>query len=233
MVKLLLDGQQRMTWLYGVVRGKSPKFFDGNAKAFTGLRFHLDAETFEFYQPVKMKDEPLWIDVTELMKKGTDGLGDFVSRLARNIEQRRRLRSRKRRGASLFLNETDAQITKWADNMETAMNFAAHAKGEFDRGDIGKRRSIFLALGSNLIKDKKVSVDLEKTLLPMRRLASAVREIHAALEPQEDRMEQADFDEIYSQSPIVSALWDEVRTSFMAAAGFPTPLSATVLPLAA
>ncbi len=81
-VKLLLDGQQRMTSLYGVVRGKPPKFFDGNAKAFTGLRFHLDAQTFEFYQPVKMKDDPLWIDVTELMKKGTVGLGEFVTRLA-------------------------------------------------------------------------------------------------------------------------------------------------------
>ena len=32
-VKLLLDGQQRITSLYGVVRGKPPKFFDGNAKA--------------------------------------------------------------------------------------------------------------------------------------------------------------------------------------------------------
>ncbi len=81
-VKLLLDGQQRMTSLYGVVRGKPPKFFDGNVKAFTGLRFHLDAQTFEFYQPVKMRDDPLWIDVTELMKKGMDGLGEFVTRLA-------------------------------------------------------------------------------------------------------------------------------------------------------
>lgn len=81
-VKLLLDGQQRMTSLYGVVRGNPPKFFDGNAKAFTGLRFHIETETFEFYQPVKMKDEPLWIDVTELMKKGTVGLGEFVTRLA-------------------------------------------------------------------------------------------------------------------------------------------------------
>lgn len=81
-VKLLLDGQQRMTSLYGVVRGKPPKFFDGNAKAFTGLRFHLELETFEFYQPVKMKDEPLWIDVTELMKKGMAGLGEFVTRLS-------------------------------------------------------------------------------------------------------------------------------------------------------
>jgi hypothetical protein len=81
-VKLLLDGQQRMTSLYGVVRGKPPKFFAGNPQAFTGLRFHLEGESFEFYQPVKMKDDPLWIDVTELMQKGTSGLGAFVTLLS-------------------------------------------------------------------------------------------------------------------------------------------------------
>jgi hypothetical protein len=81
-VKLLLDGQQRMTTLYGVVRGKPPKFFDGNAQAFAGLRFHLNAETFAFWQPVKMQDDRLWIDLTELMQKGTAGLGEFVARLS-------------------------------------------------------------------------------------------------------------------------------------------------------
>lgn len=80
-VKLLLDGQQRMTSIYGVVRGRPPQFFDGNAQAFTRLQFHLGSESFEFYQPVKMKDDPLWIDVTELMAKGTAGLGEFVTRL--------------------------------------------------------------------------------------------------------------------------------------------------------
>ena len=54
-VKLLLDGQQRMTSLYGVVRGRTPKFFDGNAQTFTDLRFHLDTETFAFYQPIRMR----------------------------------------------------------------------------------------------------------------------------------------------------------------------------------
>ncbi len=81
-VKLLLDGQQRMTTLYGVVRGRPPKFFDGNAQAFTGLRFHLESEVFEFYQPVKMKDDPLWIDVTELMQKGAAGLGAYIGQLS-------------------------------------------------------------------------------------------------------------------------------------------------------
>src|SRR5690606_23997146 len=80
-VKLLLDGQQRITSLYGVVRGRPPSFFEGNPHAFTGLQFNLETETFEFYQPVKMKDDPLWINVTELMQKGNDGIGEFIQRL--------------------------------------------------------------------------------------------------------------------------------------------------------
>lgn len=85
-VKLLLDGQQRMTSLYGVVRGRPPKFFDGNPRAFTDLRFHLEEEQFAFYQPIKMKDDPLWIDVTELMRQGSAGLGGFITRLSADPE---------------------------------------------------------------------------------------------------------------------------------------------------
>jgi len=83
-VKLLLDGQQRMTSLYGVVRGHPPKFFDGNTKAFTGLRFNLASETFGFYQPVKMKDDPLWIDVMALMSRGHEGHELLIEKLAQH-----------------------------------------------------------------------------------------------------------------------------------------------------
>ncbi len=69
-VKLLLDGQQRITSLYGIIRGRPPQFFDGNAQAFTELYFNLDDEVFEFYAPMKMKGNPLWIDVTKLMQTG-------------------------------------------------------------------------------------------------------------------------------------------------------------------
>ena len=79
-VKLLLDGQQRMTSLYGIVRGRPPKFFDGNAEAFTGLHFHLDRQEFAFYSPLKMQDDPLWIDVTALMQEGVASFFDrFIS----------------------------------------------------------------------------------------------------------------------------------------------------------
>ena len=85
-VKLLLDGQQRITSLYGVIRGRPPRFFDGNAKAFTELRFNLETEEFEFFQPIKMRDDPLWIDVTKLMKDGNAGIGAFITELSKDPE---------------------------------------------------------------------------------------------------------------------------------------------------
>jgi len=78
-VKLLLDGQQRITSLYGIIRGGPPLFFDGNVQTFTGLYFHLEDEVFEFYAPLKMKGNPLWISVTELMHPG--GLGAYMGKL--------------------------------------------------------------------------------------------------------------------------------------------------------
>jgi len=77
-VNLLLDGQQRITTLYGIIRGKPPQFFDGDASTFTGLYFNLDTEEFEFYAPIKMRDDPCWISVTELMQAG---FGKFYSRI--------------------------------------------------------------------------------------------------------------------------------------------------------
>ena len=88
-VKLLLDGQQRVTSLYGVARGRPPEFFDGNAQAFEGLYFHVDQEIFSFYQPTRMKDDPLWIDVSELLQKGTSR--DFIDRLLAISEDTTRL----------------------------------------------------------------------------------------------------------------------------------------------
>jgi hypothetical protein len=84
---LILDGQQRITSLYGVSRGRPPTFFQGDAKAFTGLRFNLEDESFEFYAPAKMRDDPRWIDVTELFVKG---LEPHIAALSTHPETRQR-----------------------------------------------------------------------------------------------------------------------------------------------
>jgi Protein of unknown function DUF262 len=74
---LLLDGQQRITSLYGVIRGRPPAFFEGNAGAFTGLHFNVEEETFHFYAPTRMRDDDRWVDVTSLF---TDGLEPHIAR---------------------------------------------------------------------------------------------------------------------------------------------------------
>lgn len=80
-VSLILDGQQRITSLYGIIRGREPAFFEGNKSAFTGLYFNLEDEIFEFYAPVKMKDNPYWINVTELMQVGA---GAYIGKRIEN-----------------------------------------------------------------------------------------------------------------------------------------------------
>jgi hypothetical protein len=97
---LLLDGQQRVTTLYGIVRGAPPAFFEGDLEALRNLRFNVATEAFEFYGPVKMKDDPLWVDVTALFiggpsavasgLQGHPGFFEFVDRLhrVRNVLER-------------------------------------------------------------------------------------------------------------------------------------------------
>lgn len=76
--QLLLDGQQRVTSMYGVIRGTPPPFFEGDASAFTGLYFNVEREVFEFYAPTKMVGDPTWINVTELFSKSpVDYLDSF------------------------------------------------------------------------------------------------------------------------------------------------------------
>ena len=78
-IDLLLDGQQRVTSLYGLVRGRPPEFFDGDASAFTDLYFNLDDEDFEFFAPGRMRNNPLWVGVTELFAEGNSWITQLVA----------------------------------------------------------------------------------------------------------------------------------------------------------
>ena len=83
-VKLLLDGQQRVTSMYGVMRGSPPPFFEDTqkAKAFTGLYFNVAEETFEFYKPTTMASDPRWLSVSELFLEGPQHVLEAVSQVA-------------------------------------------------------------------------------------------------------------------------------------------------------
>lgn len=76
MNKLLLDGQQRVTSLYGIIRGRKPDFSDADPKAFLDLYFNVEEEKFEF-RSAKMEHDDLWISVTKLMQ-AKNGVFDFT-----------------------------------------------------------------------------------------------------------------------------------------------------------
>ncbi|MCY4620118.1 MAG: DUF262 domain-containing protein [Chloroflexi bacterium] len=90
-VRLLLDGQQRITSLYGIIRGKPPEFFDGNARAFSDLYFNIESEEFRFYQAQRMKGDPFWIEVSALLRQGNAGIGQHIRRLSQAQEVGERL----------------------------------------------------------------------------------------------------------------------------------------------
>lgn len=77
--ELILDGQQRITSLYGVTTGKTPKFFRGDQSVLKGLHFHVKEKIFEYYQRVKMEGNPLWFDVTKVMRAGTSGIESLIN----------------------------------------------------------------------------------------------------------------------------------------------------------
>ena len=79
-IDLLLDGQQRVTSLYGIIRSKAPSFFDGDASAFTGLYFNLDTEEFEFISQSRGDSDPLWVRASDLL----DESGSWMTRLVGN-----------------------------------------------------------------------------------------------------------------------------------------------------
>ena len=83
-LSLLLDGQQRMTSLYGVLRGGAPEFFEGNARAFSGLYFNIDSEIFQFHQPALMDSDARWLSVTDLLAGGEDAAGPILERLGKD-----------------------------------------------------------------------------------------------------------------------------------------------------
>ncbi|MDF9794997.1 hypothetical protein OKW21_000260 [Catalinimonas alkaloidigena] len=76
--QLILDGQQRLTTIYTIFRGKTPSWYEGVSLR-TDLYFNLETEEFEYYMPRKMENNPEWIHVSDFLSKG--GVSAFLKDL--------------------------------------------------------------------------------------------------------------------------------------------------------
>ena len=73
-VRLLLDGQQRVTTLYMLIRGELPPYYTA-AEIMAdprGLYVNVDTLELAYYMKTKMKKNPLWLDITELFRGKID-----------------------------------------------------------------------------------------------------------------------------------------------------------------
>ncbi|MCD6358485.1 MAG: DUF262 domain-containing protein [Dehalococcoidia bacterium] len=70
-VKLILDGQQRITTLYILIRDKIPPYYtDHEIKTdITNLHVNVENLELEYFKKTKMENNPLWVNITDIFKK--------------------------------------------------------------------------------------------------------------------------------------------------------------------
>ena len=107
-VTVLLDGQQRLTTLHMLVTGGIPAYYrpEEIESDPRDLYFHLETGDLQYYQPMRMKDDPLWQKVMDcfaeqgvnlfqiVQAKGLDGQVAFTlaERLNANLTKLRSVR---------------------------------------------------------------------------------------------------------------------------------------------
>lgn len=69
-VKLILDGQQRITTLYMLIRGELPPYYKSSEILNDTRNLYMNLETLEFqyYKQTLMENNPLWINITQVFK---------------------------------------------------------------------------------------------------------------------------------------------------------------------
>ncbi|MBI5574145.1 MAG: SHOCT domain-containing protein [Elusimicrobia bacterium] len=101
-----------------------------------------------------------------------------------------------------LFNDMDNRVDKWLDAAEQVFNFARNAKMRFETGDMETKRQILAALGSNLtLIDKSLTVKIEKPLILVEKISSAVKSIFSTFEPNKNPQQSGDLDTIFAKSP--------------------------------
>jgi len=101
-----------------------------------------------------------------------------------------------------LLADSGDRINKHLEKAEQTFLFAEKAKETFENGDIKDKKTILAALGSNLIlKDKKLSIVIQKPLFLIEKVAQHVKAINQRLEPLKKRLTNSELEKIYLQNP--------------------------------
>ncbi len=134
--------------------------------------------------------------LTDMRAGGELTAEEFAERKAKVLAEKEQLESQ-------FKNNGE-KINQWIETGDQMFTFIEKAREKFATGTPEVKRSILSTLGSNLvIKDKRISIDIEKSILPLRRISKDVNEIKKALEPLNTQEKQAQFEQSCAENPVV------------------------------
>jgi hypothetical protein len=94
-VKLILDGQQRITTLYMLMTGNIPPYYKEHEILVDIRNLHVNVETLslEYYKVTIMENDPLWVNLTDIFK-GKIRYRDVIHDLELKLEGERIERER-------------------------------------------------------------------------------------------------------------------------------------------
>ncbi len=121
---------------------------------------------------------------------------DFAKKQAEYFAEKHNFKKR--------LDLTDNRVDQWNRTGDEMLTFIEQAKIRFKNGSLQTKRTMLSTLGSNLLlKDKKLSIDLEKCLFPMKKISPEVMAIKERLEPPKNVDKQGDFERLCLENPTV------------------------------
>lgn len=142
----------------------------------------------------------------EETQKQIDKLTDLLLKDLINEDEFKKKKSELQKNLMKLKSErdrTEDRAEHWLDLSEKAFNFATYAIYNFNKGSLQAKKEIFSALGENFIlKDRKVSLELDEWLIPIQQGYAEIEREYLALEPNERSIEQLKKDpsgSIYSK----------------------------------
>ncbi|HWA64411.1 MAG TPA: recombinase family protein, partial [Candidatus Paceibacterota bacterium] len=141
----------------------------------------------------------------KLCLKKIDGLIDMrATGLIDDSDFNTRIAPLKREKAQLeeLAIDTGDRVNQQIAIADEMLQFVRDAASKFNNGSLEVRKGILSTLGQNLIlKDRILTIDTDKSLIPMEKVSAEVLAIHKRLEPRKKKATQEELERLYARSP--------------------------------
>lgn len=87
-VDVLLDGQQRLTVLYLLLKDDIPPYYEKIDNDPRNLHYNLESQELQYYKKMEMQDDPRWIQVTDCFGDSPVEVGEIAEQVATDDAER-------------------------------------------------------------------------------------------------------------------------------------------------